>query len=164
MLLKKQPFGFFFALLLCFSFKFCIASSSCEFLFEQQQYLSAAQKCQDEATLDSPYANFILGELYKNGLGVEKDISTAIAYYQKAAFNDDADAQIALGKYHAKMKNYLQSHLFYTLAVDNGSLRALRYRNKIEQNLSIKELNLSKNYVDIFKNAIDLSRKQVLIN
>jgi len=162
MFLKKQILVFPFTLLLSVSNS--SNASSCTTLFEQQNYPSALETCMADAIHNLADANFVLGQLYENGLGIEKNLKTALSYYLKAAFNNDVEAQIALGKYHAKQKNYLQSHVFFTLAIDNGSLRAQRYRDKIEQNLSIQELNLSRNHLDIVKSAIDQTKTQVVIN
>ena len=73
------------------------------------------------------------------------------------------DAQIALGRYHAKNKRYLQSHVFFSLADDNGSMRAQAYKTKAEQNLTTHELGLSNDFIDIVKSAIAEQRHQIVM-
>lgn len=41
-----------------------------------------------------------LGIMYRDGLGVERDIKKAIAFFHAAAQQDHAEAQVNLGKYH----------------------------------------------------------------
>lgn len=41
-------------------------------------------------------AQLTLGNMYKNGLGVDKDVAQAARWYHKAAIQGDADAQFSL--------------------------------------------------------------------
>lgn len=155
------------ALALLFSLLFSttnIYASTCTTLFEQQDFPYIMQQCIEEASHNIAYSNLIPGYFYENELGEQLNINPSLSYYRKAVLNNDVDAQIALGKYHAKHKNYLQSHMFFTLAVENGSLRALRYRDKIEQNLTIQEMNFSKSYLDVVKSAIVQNKTQFVFN
>jgi TPR repeat protein len=43
-------------------------------------------------------AQFLLGELYDNGIGVPEDIAEAVQWYRKAAEQGNADAQTQLGQ------------------------------------------------------------------
>ena len=71
---------------------------------------------------------------------------------------------IALGKLQADNNMYLQSHIFFSLAVDNGSLQALHLKNSIANNLSHQDLILSRDFLEIVKNAIIDERKVVVMN
>jgi hypothetical protein len=41
-----------------------------------------------------------LGNMYRNGLGVDKDVAQAARWYYKAAVQGDADAQFSLAVIH----------------------------------------------------------------
>ena len=45
-------------------------------------------------------AQLTLGNMYRNGLGVDKDIAQATRWYYKAAVQGDADAQFSLAVIH----------------------------------------------------------------
>ncbi|WP_198263777.1 sel1 repeat family protein [sulfur-oxidizing endosymbiont of Gigantopelta aegis] len=140
------------------------ASESCSGFFEQQHYQSALEKCTLDAKHHSLNANFILGELYINGLGTKKDIAKGLSYHQLATLSNNVDSELALGKYYAQNKDYLQSHVFFSLALDSGSLSALDFKESAEKNLSAQELTLSKGYLSVLKSAIAQQRKQLAGN
>ncbi len=140
------------------------ASESCTSLFEKGHYESALKQCSNDTKHHSSTADYILGQLYINGLGVQKNIYKGLAHYRQAVLNNNVDSQIALGQYHAGNKNYLQSHVFFSLAIDNGSLQALNLKNNVSENLSEYELEASKDFLDLVKMAIIQKRKQVVSN
>ncbi|MCW8930745.1 MAG: hypothetical protein OQL19_10950 [Gammaproteobacteria bacterium] len=135
------------------------ASESCTSLYEKGKFTQAFNKCSIDATNNSSNAHYILGQLYTNGLGVEKNINKGISYYRQAVLNNDVDSQIALGKFHVSNDNYLQSHIFFSLAIDNGSLNALSFKNEAEESLTAQELERSKAFLNIVKAAIEQQRK-----
>ena len=139
------------------------AAKSCTSLYEKQDYTAALQQCEFEAEHHALSANFMLGQMYINGQGVPQNTSKGIAYYRQAVLNNDVDSQIALGKYHAANHNYLQSHVFFSLAIDSGSL-VLNLKDKAASKLSAKELELSKGYLSLVKAAIAQQRKQLAGN
>ena len=47
-------------------------------------------------------AQYYLGHLYEKGLGVERDAVKAIQWYNKAAQNELADAECALGQLYCE--------------------------------------------------------------
>jgi TPR repeat protein len=141
-----------------------VASESCSSFFEKQDYQSALEKCSSEAKHHSLNANFILGELYINGLGTKKDTAKGLSYHQQSVLSNNVDSEIALGKYHAKNNDYLQSHVFFSLALDSGSLSALDFKENAQRNLSAQELTLSKGYLNVLKSAIAQQRKQLAGN
>ena len=153
------------ALLLPLAFLLCSmtvqAAESCSSLYENKEFKSALKKCSFEAKHNSLTADYILGQLYINGLGVQKDIGKALSHYRKAVLNNDVDSQIALGKYHAENKNHLQSHIFFSLAIDSGSLSVLGEKESAARSLSYEDLELSKEYQNMVKTAIAQQRKQL---
>lgn len=139
-------------------------AKSCVSLFDNQHYTIALNQCKEEARHNSAHAQYILGRLYEGGLNVKQNLATAISYYRQAVLNNSVDAQIALGKYHTRQKNYLQSHIFFSLAIENGSMRALSYKQKAEQNLSTQEIIISQDYFDVVKSAIKQHQTQWVMN
>ena len=54
-------------------------------------------KCKRRAERGDAQAQFLLGECYADGFGVEKDMAKAVDWYRKAAEQGFADAQLYLG-------------------------------------------------------------------
>lgn len=129
-------------------------ADSCVTYYDNHNYAMALSQCQKEAQNHSTQARFVLGQLYENGYGVSQNLNKAISYYRLAVLQNDVDAQIALGKHHARLKNHLYSHIFFSLANENGSMRARSYKVKAEQNLTTQELAISQDFLDVVKNAI----------
>ena len=71
---------------------------------------------------------FGLGDIYYQGLGVEKDRSTAADWYQKAADHDDPRAQVALGSLYlsgeGRPQDVEEAGRLFTKAAEAGDLRA----------------------------------------
>ena len=152
-----------FSLVLSFSNVMAHQTESCSHSFEHKEYQSALKQCIRE-TQQNPSANFILGQIYEKGLGLERNINKAMSYYRAAVLTNNVDAQIALGKLQANNNNHLQSHIFFSLAVNNGSLYALRLKNSAEKDLSHQELSLSSQFFDIVKKAIIEEKKSMAMN
>ena len=73
------------------------------YLYEGEGYTRDKEKLEKAFTLfekhaeGNDYSLFQLGEMYKEGLHVKKDILTAKDYYEQSAELDNADAQFQLG-------------------------------------------------------------------
>lgn len=63
-------------------------------------YKEAAKWFQKAAAKNDPNAMFVIGWMYANGHGVEKDRGQVAVWYQKAAALNDEDAQYYLGEMH----------------------------------------------------------------
>lgn len=149
------------ALLMATGFSY---ASNCTQLFNSQNYPSALKQCMTETSQSNSQACFMLGQMYEKGLGIKADPDKAINYYQLAVLANNLDSQIALGLYHENNQNYLLSHVYLTLAIENGSLGASLEKAKVEQNLSREELILSKDYVNIIKTAISQHQRSFAMN
>ena len=64
---------------------------------EPFMYEWMAQQLEQEAQKKSPYAQYILGQLYRTGTVVEKDEDKALSYYFQSARQGYATAQFVLG-------------------------------------------------------------------
>jgi tetratricopeptide (TPR) repeat protein len=73
-------------------------------------------------------AQFRLGNMYENGLGVVKNYAKAMEYYQLAADQKNVDAQFRLGNMYENglgvVKNYAKAMEYYRLAADQKNVDA----------------------------------------
>lgn len=69
-----------------------------------QDYAKAASWFRKAADQGENHAQYRLGDLYKNGLGVEKDLAEAARWFQLAANQGNADAQKALAEVNEQLK------------------------------------------------------------
>ncbi|GAA6059101.1 hypothetical protein JCM10212_002072 [Sporobolomyces blumeae] len=64
-----------------------------------------------------------LGIMYRDGLGVERNLKTAIMHFHAAAQQDLADAQVNLGKYHFALGDTVVATTFFEAAIRSDGLR-----------------------------------------
>jgi hypothetical protein len=88
-------------------------------------YEKARYEALIDATDGKPEAQMLLGQLYFNGEGVEKDLEAAMYWYEKAATQGFVDAQYRLGSLyfdgkHDIPKDYDKAYRWLQLAQDNG--------------------------------------------
>lgn len=92
-----------------------------QFSVALKEFLAAAEK-------DLASAQFNLGVMYANGVGVPKDDQQAVSWYRKAAEQGHADAQFNLGVMYANgegvPKDARQAVLWYRKAADQGDADA----------------------------------------
>ena len=116
----------------CFSLSLSTVSIGMSWSGDYQKGLDAAQNGNYTAALKEwrPLAEqghsesqFVLGLLYRNGKGVEKDFSTAIKWYLFAAENGHAKAQAKLGYMYVNgegvNKNYVRAYMWGRLSEIN---------------------------------------------
>ena len=117
---------------LCLSLSLSIVSIGMSWSGDYQKGLDAAQNGNYTAALKEwrPLAEkghsesqFVLGLLYRNGKGVEKDFSKAIKWYLLAAENGHAKAQAKLGYMYVNgegvNKNYVRAYMWGRLSEIN---------------------------------------------
>ena len=117
---------------MCFSLSLSTVSIGMSWSGDYQKGLDAAQNGNYTAALKEwrPLAEqghsesqFVLGLLYRNGKGVEKDFSTAIKWYLLAAENGHAKAQAKLGYMYVNgegvNKNYVRAYMWGRLSEIN---------------------------------------------
>jgi hypothetical protein len=116
------------------------------------------------ATDGKPEAQMLLGQLYFNGEGVEKDIKAALYWYEKAATQDFADAQYRLGSLyfdgkHNIPKDYDKAYQWLQMALENGNKKA---KPKVENLFKLdsgKVVNLSES-LDVLQEVANKGNKQ----
>jgi uncharacterized protein len=70
--------------------------------FRNKDYQTAYREWKTAAEAGEAEAEFDLGLLYAQGLGVRRDLSEAANWYHKAAQKGNAEAQFALGQMHSR--------------------------------------------------------------
>lgn len=94
---------------------------------KKERFTMALGYLNTELDKNDPRAFFALGEMYLNGLGVEKDSSRALVHYEEAAHRGYAEAQTKLGRLYAGdfggPQNYPQAaHWFKKAAKEHDCL------------------------------------------
>jgi TPR repeat protein len=70
--------------------------------FKNKDYQRAYREWKAAAEAGQPEAQFDLGLLYAQGLGVQRDMTVAANWYRKAAEQGNAEAQFALGQMYSR--------------------------------------------------------------
>ncbi len=89
--------------------------------------LAILQPLAEEGSADAQYA---VAVLYKEGWGTEKDLSTAVGYYQRSAEQDHRDAMFEMGWLYQTgegglAKDYEKSAKWYLKAAEKGHPAAM---------------------------------------
>ncbi len=81
-----------------------------------------------QANIGVPKSQYMLGFIYENGMGIEKDKTIALRWYKSAADLGNTDAQIRFGSLYAVgdgvPQNYQTAMEWYKKAADQGSVDA----------------------------------------
>ncbi len=70
--------------------------------FDQGQYLTALKLAEEAAARGEPQANTLIGRIYSDGLGVQKDNRKADEYFKRASDMGDVQGTFALGMSYAQ--------------------------------------------------------------
>lgn len=93
-------------------------------LYQQKNYTQAFNMYRKSAKQNDVTAMVILGNMYKNGLGVKNNDQHAVFCYQKAADHDYADGQFNLGEMYANGrgvdKDDQRAFFLYIKAAEQG--------------------------------------------
>lgn len=92
-------------------------------------------------------AQYSLGVMYENGEGVPQDLKEAAQWYQMAAEQGNAKAQIIIGFRYANDKNFKEAVIWYRQAAEFGNA-------SVQYVLGVKHdngLGVSQNYIEAFK-------------
>jgi TPR repeat protein len=89
-------------------------------------------------------AQYTLGSLYYNGLGVTQDYSKAVVWFRMAAQQGLPEAQYYLGWMKAygiwMSQDYIQAHAWFSIAAARGLYLAVKPRNELEKSMSLFEI------------------------
>jgi len=104
----------------------------CVEYFEDKDFSKAYRTCKD---VQDSNAQFLMAEMYYNGLGVKEDFSEAAIWYRKAAEQGNCEAQFRTGHmyYHGLgvQKDRAEALKWFRKAAKNGHPRAREYRDRI---------------------------------
>ncbi|HOX16391.1 MAG TPA: tetratricopeptide repeat protein [Smithellaceae bacterium] len=102
----------------------------CVKYFEDKDYKNAYQVCKEEKDYNAQY---IIGEMYYNGLGVKEDHAEAMLWFRKAAEQGNGQAQFFVGYMYYNglgvKKDHAEAMLWFRKAAKNGHIRARIYRD-----------------------------------
>jgi len=71
---------------------------SASIAIQKHKYHRAFKQLHKLAKQGHPTAQHIVGMMYENGIGVEKNLSKAVAFYEKSAMQDFGEAQCTIGR------------------------------------------------------------------
>jgi TPR repeat protein len=101
--------------------------------FDVGEYEKAREIWKLAADDGDVYAQLMLGVIYNNGWGTPKSEQTAAFWYQKAADNNNSDAQYLLGLLYLSSKKINDTSLgqqWLEKAAENGDIMASKFLNK----------------------------------
>ena len=88
-----------------------------------------------------PAAEFNLGMMYKNGMGVVQNYEEAVKWFRKSAEKGFKDAQFNLGLMYQRGKgikqDHIHAHMWFSIASVNGE-----YSSYLTRGLRIKQLKI----------------------
>jgi TPR repeat protein len=97
--------------------------------FAAGDYAQAQEQLQPLLAMHDPRAQYSMGVLYENGLGVNKDPRQAVAWYLQSAEQGNSDAQYNLGAMHEHgvgiPVNFAEAARWYRPAAEAGDIDAL---------------------------------------
>jgi hypothetical protein len=89
-------------------------------------------------------AQYNLGFMYYEGLGVSKDSKEAFKWFRLAAYQGYADAQFYLGMMYLEgevvPKDHVLAHMWFALSAARGVENAAHHREKCEENMSPSQI------------------------
>jgi TPR repeat protein len=111
---------------------------------EAGDYATALQEWRPLAKQRYALAQYNLGVMYDNGLGVIQDYAEAVDWYRKAAEQGNALAQTNLGFMYENGSGVLQdavvAHMWYNIGGANGIERGLDNRDLIEEQMTREQI------------------------
>ena len=108
------------------SYKLCVQ------YFEDKDFAKAYQVCKET---DDSNAQFMIGEMYYNGLGVKENHANALIWYRKAAEQGNCESQFRTGHMYYYGDGVKEDHAealkWFQKAAKNGHPRGRQYRDEI---------------------------------
>ena len=103
--------------------------------YQRGDYATAIRELRLLCEQGNADAQFSLGAMYRNGLGVPQDYAEAVKWYRKAAEQGHAKAQLFLGNMYffgqGVSKDYVQAYMWYNLAASG-------YPPGLEHDIAVK--------------------------
>ena len=103
-----------------------------EAYFKDKDFTNAYNICKE---VGEPNAQYIIGEMYYNGLGVKEDHAEAAIWFRKAAEQGNSEAQFVIGKMYyygvGVKEDHAEALIWCRKAAEHGHIRARLLRDKI---------------------------------
>lgn len=87
---------------------------------KEEKYNTALQQFEIAAKLGHDLSQYCLASMYYEGMGTVQDVDMAISWYEKAAEQNNIQAQNKLGDIYAKKRFYSSACKWYKKAANNG--------------------------------------------
>ena len=112
--------------------------------YKRQDYKTAYKLWLPLAEQGNATAQFNLGSMYSNGLGVPQDYKEAVRLYRLSAEQGDAKAQLNLGLMYVNgegvPQDYVSAHMWMNLSGSQGITNAVTNRNILEKEMSKQQI------------------------
>ncbi|MGF1623453.1 MAG: tetratricopeptide repeat protein [Alphaproteobacteria bacterium] len=126
--------------------------------YEAGDYARALELFSDDAVAGDPEAQYALGWLYGNGMGVPQDYAAALMWYERSARQGNMDAQNSAGFIHdlglAGPPDTDMAEFWYGEAASQGSIVA---QNNLAYRWSLDGRNLDE-ALDLIRNVVRTER------
>ena len=136
-----------------FTIIFCM-TSSIVWSADLQKGVTAAQKGDFATALrewtplaeqGNAFAQFNLGVLYGQGMGVIQDYKTALKWYRLSAEQGNADAQFNLGVMYGKgqgvIKDYVYAYMWSNISASTGNKNAVTNRDIVAKRMTPTDIS-----------------------
>ena len=121
----------------------------------EQNYKKSIALIREAANAKYDGAEYMLGYMYLNGLGITKNYGNAVKYFSLAANQGNVDAMMELGNILAAGTMYTQNiyraHILFNIASVHGVASAVEKRDFLEKKLKIEEVLQAQAEAENFK-------------
>ncbi|SDR85649.1 hypothetical protein SAMN05216421_0454 [Halopseudomonas xinjiangensis] len=127
----------------------------------------ALESCEDIAEAGNLHAQYELGEFYYHGERTERDIETALAWYERASLQGHPGAQYRLGLMHSQgegvERNLPQAYVILKMAAVNGKDAAMDASDTVATQMNQQELAAATQVLStLFRNYLSQIREEQL--
>ena len=109
-----------------------------------KDYKTALKKYKSESAKNNANAQFQIGNIYNEGLGVAQDYAEAVRWYKLAAAQGNVLAQYNLGNSNARgegvAQDFITAHMWFNLAAISGDIDAVKNRDLIASMLTPQQI------------------------
>ena len=113
--------------------------------YQKRDYVTALTLFFTLAEQGHATAQFNLGVMYENGIGVIKDFKKAVGWYRMAAEQGYVKAQFNLALMYEDGKwvkqDYVLAHMWYNLAANNGDKSATNNRDIVAKEMTPSQIS-----------------------
>ncbi|WP_185268210.1 tetratricopeptide repeat protein [Halopseudomonas xiamenensis] len=127
----------------------------------------ALENCLELAEAEDMQAQFEMGELYYHGERTERDLETALKWYERASIQGQPDAQYRLGLMHMNgegvERNLPQAYIMLKMAAVNGQDAAMDASDLLAEEMSPEEIAAATQVLGtLFRNYLRHIREEQL--